>query len=87
MQVLALAIVGGLAAIFTGLNLNRSYPLTDRSAILWIWLLSLPVTRRLAEMALSVRWDVGMTLEACLLSGAVLLVMMSAGRLAQEEAP
>jgi hypothetical protein len=87
MQVLALAIVGGLAAIFTGLNLNRSYPLTDRSAILWIWLLSLPVTRRLAEMALSVRWDPAMTLEACLLAGAALLVMMSAGRLAPEEAP
>jgi hypothetical protein len=87
MQVLALAIVGCLAAIFTGLNVNRRFPLTDRSAILWIWLLSLPVSRRLAEMSLSVRWDEGMALEACLLAGAVILVLMSAGRLAAEEAP
>jgi hypothetical protein len=87
MQVLALAIVCSLAAIFTGLNLNRSFPLTDRSAILWIWLLGLPVTRRLAEMALSVRWDPGMALEAGLLGAAVVLVLMSAGRLAAEKAP
>jgi hypothetical protein len=87
MQVLALAIVGSLAAIFTGLNLNRSFPLTDRSAILWIWLLSLPVSRRLAEMSLSVRWDQGMALEAGLLAAAVVLVLMSAGRLAPEKAP
>jgi len=87
MQVLALAIVGSLAAIFTGLNLNRAFPLADRSAILWIWLLSLPVSRRLAEISLSVRWDPGMALEAGLLAAAVVLVVMSAGRLAPEKAP
>src|SRR5580698_8704430 len=52
-QILAFAIVGGLAAIFTGLNINKSHPLVDRSAVLWIWLLGLPVSRRLAEMSLS----------------------------------
>jgi hypothetical protein len=87
MQVLALAIVCGLAAIFTGLNLNRAFSLADRSAILWIWLLGLPVSRRLAEMSLSVRWDPGMALEAGLLGAAVVLVLMSAGRLAPEKAP
>jgi hypothetical protein len=87
MQVLALAIVLGLAAIFTGLNLNRSHPLADRSAMLWIWLLALPVSRRGAEMTLSVRWDQGMALEAGLLAAAVVLVLTSAGRLAPEKAP
>ncbi len=87
MQVAALAIVVGLAAIFTGLDLNRRYPLADRSAILWIWALSLPVSRRVAEMALAVRWDQGMTLEAGLLFAAVAVVLMSAGRLAPEKAP
>ena len=86
-QVLAFAIVGGLAAIFTGLNLNKAFPLWDRSAVLWIWLLGLPVSRRLAEIALSVRWDESLMLEAALLSGAILVVMMSAGRLAPEKAP
>ena len=85
-QVLAFAIVGSLAAIFTGLNINKSHPLVDRSAVLWIWLLGLPVTRRLAEMSLSVRWDESMTVEASLLSAAVLVVLMSAGRLAPENA-
>jgi hypothetical protein len=86
-QVLAFSIVGGLAAIFTGLNINKTYPLWDRSTVLWIWLLGLPVTRRLAEIALSVRWDQSLMLEAALLGGAILLVMMSAGRLAPEKAP
>jgi hypothetical protein len=86
-QVLAFSIVGGLAAIFTGLNVNKAYPLWDRSAVLWIWLLGLPVTRRLAEIALAVRWDQSLVLEAALLGGAILLVMMSAGRLAPEKAP
>ncbi|HEY3799608.1 MAG TPA: hypothetical protein VGL58_14745 [Caulobacteraceae bacterium] len=85
--VLSFSILGSLAGIFTGLNLVRSYPLADRSAILWIWLLSLPVSRRLAEIALSVRWDEGMLLEAALLSGAVVIVLMSAGGLAREETP
>jgi hypothetical protein len=85
--VMALSIVGSLAAIFTGLNINRSHPLVDRSAVLWIWLLGLPVTRRLAEMSLSVRWDESMAVEASLLSAAVLVVLMSAGRLAPEKAP
>jgi hypothetical protein len=84
---LAFAIIGSLAAIFTGLNLNRRYPLADRSAVLWIWLLGLPVSRRLAEMALSVRWDENMTIEAALLAAAVMVVLMSAGRLAPERAP
>jgi|HubBroStandDraft_6_1064221.scaffolds.fasta_scaffold502751_2 hypothetical protein len=86
-EVLSFSIVGGLAAIFTGLNINKAYPLWDRSAVLWIWLLGLPVTRRLAEIALSVRWDQSLMLEAALLAGAILLVMMSAGRLAPEKAP
>jgi hypothetical protein len=86
-QLLAFEIIGGLAAIFTGLNINKSYPLADRSAALWIWLLGLPVSRRLAEMSLAVRWDQGMALEACLLAAAVLIVLMSAGRLAPEKAP
>jgi hypothetical protein len=86
-QVLAFSIVGGLAGIFTGLNLNRTYPLWDRSAMLWIWLLGLPVSRRLAEIALAVRWDQSLMIEAALLSGAILLVMMSAGRLAPEKSP
>ena len=68
-------------------NINKANPLTDRSAMLWIWLLGLPVSRRLAEMALSVRWDQGMTVEAGLLAAAVVLVVMSAGRLAPEKAP
>ena len=84
---LAFAILGSLAAIFTGLNLNKAHPLADRSAMLWIWLLGLPVSRRLAEMALSVRWDESMAVEAALLSAAVLVVLMSAGRLAPEKAP
>ena len=83
---LAFAIIGSLAAIFTGLNLNKAYPLADRSAVLWIWLLGLPVSRRLAEMSLSVRWDESLMLEAALLSLAILVVMMSAGRLAPEKA-
>jgi hypothetical protein len=86
-QVLAFAIIGSLAAIFTGLNLNKTYPRWDRSAALWIWLMGLPVSRRLAEIALSVRWDQSLMLEAAMLAGAVLLVMMSAGRLAPEKAP
>jgi hypothetical protein len=86
-QVLAFAIIGGLAAIFTGLNLNKAYPLWDRSAVLWIWLLGLPVSRRLAEITLSVRWDQSLMLEAALLAGAILLVMTSAGRLAPERTP
>ena len=84
--VLAFAILGSLAAIFTGLNLNRRFALFDRSAALWIWLLGLPVSRRLAEMALSVRWNESMTVEAALLSGAIIVVLMSAGRLAPEKA-
>jgi hypothetical protein len=83
----AFAIIGSLAAIFTGLNLNQRYPLADRSAVLWIWLLGLPVSRRLAEMSLSVRWDGNMTIEAALLGAAVIVVLMSAGRLAPEKAP
>jgi hypothetical protein len=86
-QVLAFAIIGSLAAIFTGLSLNKTHPLWDRSAALWIWLLGLPVSRRLAEITLSVRWDQNLMLEAAMLAGAVLLVMMSAGRLAPEKAP
>jgi hypothetical protein len=86
-QVLAFAIIGSLAAIFTGLNLNKTYPLWDRSAVLWIWLLGLPVSRRLAEITLSVRWDQSLMLEAAMLAGAILLVTMSAGRLAPEKAP
>jgi hypothetical protein len=83
----AFAIIGSLAAIFTGLGLNQRYPLADRSAVLWIWLLGLPVSRRLAEMAMSVRWDGNMTIEAALLGAAVIVVLMSAGRLAPEKAP
>ena len=86
-QVLAFAIIGSLAAIFTGLNINKTFPLWERSAVLWIWLLGLPVSRRLAEITLSVRWDQSLMLEAALLGGAVLLVMTSAGRLAPEKAP
>ena len=84
---MAFAIVCGLAAIFTGLNINKAWPLADRSTILWIWFLGLPVSRRLAEMSLSVRWDGNMAIEAVLLSAAVLVVLMSAGRLAPEKAP
>ena len=54
---------------------------------MWIWLLGLPVSRRLAEITLSVRWDQSLMIEAALLGGAVLLVMMSAGRLTPERAP
>ncbi len=86
-QVLAFAILGSLAILFTGLNLNKAFPLWDRSAVLWIWLLGLPVSRRLAEIALSVRWDESLMLEAAMLAGAILLVMMSAGRLAPEKTP
>jgi hypothetical protein len=86
-EVLAFAIIGCLALIFTGLNLNRARPLTDRSAMIWIWLLGLPVARRLAEMALAVKWQESMVVEAGLLSAAVVLVLMSAGRLAPERAP
>jgi hypothetical protein len=86
-SLLAFAIIGSLAAIFTGLGLNQRYPLADRSAVLWIWLLGLPVSRRLAEMSLSVRWDGNMTIEAALLGAAVIVVLMSAGRLAPEKAP
>lgn len=85
---MAFSIIGSLAAIFTGISLHQRFPLTDRSAVLWIWFLGLPVSRRLAEMALSVRWDESMAIEAGLLSASVLLVLMSAGRLAPEkEAP
>jgi hypothetical protein len=38
-------------------------------------------------MSLAVRWDQSMALEAALLAAAVVLVLMSAGRLAPEEAP
>ena len=86
-MLLAFAIVGSLAAIFTGLNINKIYPLADRSAVLWIWLLGLPVSRRLAEMSLSVKWSENMAIEAALLGAAVLVVLMSAGRLAPEKAP
>jgi hypothetical protein len=86
-QVLAFAIVGSLAGVFTGLNLNKTFPQTDGSAVVWIWLLSLPVSRRFAEIALSVRWDQGMALEAALLAAAVVVVMVSAGRLSPERAP
>ena len=86
-EVLSFAIIGSLAAIFTGLNINKAHPLADRSAMLWIWLLSLPVSRRLAEIALSVRWDGAMLLEAGLLAGAVVLVLMSAGEPSRQEAP
>jgi hypothetical protein len=85
--VLAFSIMGSLAAIFSGLNLNKAYPLFDRSAALWIWLLGLPVSRRLAEITLSVRWDQSLMLEAALLGGAAMIVMMGAGRLAPERAP
>jgi hypothetical protein len=84
---LAFSIIGSLAAIFTGLNINKAYPLADRSAVLWIWLLGLPVSRRLAEMSLSVRWSENMAVEAALLGAAVIVVLMSAGRLAPEKAP
>jgi hypothetical protein len=84
---LAFAILGSLAAIFSGLNLNRHHPLVDRSAVLWIWLLGLPVSRRLAEIALSVRWDGNMAIEAALLAAAIVVVLMGAGRLAPEKAP
>ena len=84
---MAFTIIGSLGVIFTGLNLNRRFPLADRSAVLWIWLLGLPVSRRLAEMALSVKWDGNMTIEAALLGAAVIVVLMSAGRLAPEKAP
>ncbi|HEX3407724.1 MAG TPA: hypothetical protein VHS81_10840 [Caulobacteraceae bacterium] len=84
---LAFSIIGSLAAIFTGLNINQRHPLADRSAALWIWLLGLPVSRRLAEMSLSVKWDENMTIEAALLGAAVIVVLMSAGRLAPEKAP
>ena len=83
---IAFAIIGSLAAIFTGLSLHQRYPLADRSAVLWIWFLGLPVTRRLAEMSLSVRWDESMAIEAGLLAAAVLVVLMGAGRLAPEKA-
>ncbi len=86
-EVLSFAIIVSLAAIFTGLNINKGHPLADRSAMLWIWLLSLPVSRRLAEIALSVKWDGAMMLEAGLLAGAVVLVLMSAGARSQQEAP
>ena len=86
-QILALVIMGSLAGIFTGLNINKANPLTDRSAMLWIWLLGLPVSRRVAEMSLSVRWDQGMAVEAALLGAAVIIVLMSAGRFAPEKAP
>ena len=86
-QILALIILGSLAGVFTGLNLNKSHPLTDRSAMLWIWLLGLPVSRRLAEMSLSVRWDESMAVEAGLLAAAVIIVLTSAGRFAPEKAP
>lgn len=86
-QVLAFAIIGCLALIFSGLNIARSRPLTDRSAMVWIWLLALPVSRRLAEMTLAVKWQQSMVVEACLLSAAIVLVLMSAGRLAPERAP
>jgi hypothetical protein len=84
---MAFSIIGSLAGIFTGLNINKAYPLADRSAVLWIWLLGLPVSRRLAEMSLSVRWDGSMALEAALLGAAVIVVLMSAGRLAPEKVP
>ena len=84
---LAFTIIGSLAAIFTGLNINKGYPLADRSAVLWIWLLGLPVSRRMAEMSLSGRWDENMAIEAALLGAAVIVVLMSAGRLAPEKAP
>ena len=84
--VLAFSIVGSLAAIFTGLNLNRRYPLQNRSTMLWIWLMSLLAGRRLAEIALSTRWDQSLIAEALLMAAAVLLVLMSPGRLAREEA-
>lgn len=86
-EVLAFTIMGCLALIFTGLDLNRRWPLRDRSAMVWIWLLALPVSRRLAEMTLAVRWQESMMVEAALLSAAVVLVLVSAGRLAPERAP
>jgi hypothetical protein len=85
-MLMAFSILASLAAIFTGLNINKAHPLEDRSAVLWIWLLALPVSRRLAEMSLSVRWDENMAIEAALLSAAVVVVLMSAGRLAPERA-
>jgi hypothetical protein len=84
-HVLAFAILGSLALILTGLNIARAYPLTDRSAMVWIWLLTVPVSRRLAEMTLSVRWEQGMITEAALLGAAVFVVLMGAGRLAPEQ--
>jgi len=83
-HVIAFSIVGALAAIFTGLNINRAHPFAERSAILWIWLLGLPATRRAAEIALAVRWDQEMVVEAVLLAGAALIVLMGAARLAPE---
>ena len=85
-MLMAFGIVGSLAAIFTGLSINKAHPLEDRSAVLWIWFLALPVSRRIAEMSLSVRWDQSMAIEAALLSTAVIVVLLSAGRLAPERA-
>src|ERR1700744_330853 len=85
-MLMAFCIVGSLAAVFTGLHINKAHPLEDRSAVLWIWLLALPVSRRLAEMSLSVRWDQSMTIEAALLSAAGVVGLLSAGRLAPERA-
>lgn len=85
MPVLAFAIIGSLAAIFTGLSVNRRYPLTDRSMMLWIWMVSLLVGRRLAEIALSVRWDQSLIFEALMMSAAVVLVLFTPARMAREE--
>lgn len=83
-HIVAFSIIAGLAGIFTGLNVNRSFPLADRSAVLWIWLLGLPTARRLAEIALAVRWDQEMAVEVGLLAVAAVIVLMGAGRLAPE---
>jgi uncharacterized membrane protein YhaH (DUF805 family) len=86
-HVLAFAILGGLAVIFTGLNIAHRRPLTDRAPMLWVWLLGFPASRRLAEIALAVKWDPEMALEAALLAAAALIVLLGAVRPAPERAP
>jgi hypothetical protein len=86
-HVLAFAILVALAVILTGLNIARARPLSDRAAMLWVWLLGFPASRRLAEIALAVKWDPEMALEAALLATAALIVLLGAVKPEPERAP
>jgi hypothetical protein len=66
------------------MNLARRQPPIDRRAMVWIWMLSLLVAPRLAQMSLMQRWDLSAAWEAVFLLAAAACVLLTAGRLETE---